>query len=175
MGKPQFEYEDREGPKRQFEQYEREEDYQRGYFGNYGYYNPPYLRDTAYRAPMGNPFRTPYGDFKRFEYRTYRPGPHAGRGPRGYQRSDERIREEINDRLTEHGEIDASDIEVSVAAGEVTLIGIVDSRQTKRMAEDVAESVAGVRDVHNNLRLSGSQALQTNEQGRRPPVRSVKK
>ena len=81
------------------------------------------------------------------------PGPHVGRGPKGYQRSDERIREEINDRLTAHGLIDASDVDCRVQGGEVTLTGFVDSRAAKRAAEDVAEDVAGVREVHNQLRI----------------------
>jgi hypothetical protein len=81
------------------------------------------------------------------------PGPYSGRGPRGYQRSDERIREEICDRLTQHGQLDASDVQVQVNHGEVTLQGTVDHREAKRSAEDTAESVAGVRDVHNQLRV----------------------
>lgn len=81
-------------------------------------------------------------------------GPHAGRGPRGYQRSDERIREDVCDALCEHGYIDASDIEVTVLNGEVTLIGVVRERPQKRMAEDATEDVSGVREVHNQLRVS---------------------
>jgi len=81
-------------------------------------------------------------------------GPHAGRGPRGYQRSDERIREDVCDRLCEHGYVDASQIEVTVLNGEVTLVGVVSDRPEKRMAEDAAESVLGVREVHNQLRVS---------------------
>jgi hypothetical protein len=81
------------------------------------------------------------------------PGPHAGRGPRGYQRTDERIREEINERLTAHGLIDATEVECRVATGEVTLTGFVDSRAAKRAAEDLAEEVYGVREVHNELRV----------------------
>jgi osmotically-inducible protein OsmY len=80
-------------------------------------------------------------------------GPHAGRGPRGYTRSDERIREDVCDRLCEHGYVDASGIDVRVTAGEVTLQGTVPHRQQKRIAEDVTERVAGVREVHNNLRV----------------------
>ncbi len=80
-------------------------------------------------------------------------GRYTGRGPRGWHRSDERILEDINERLTEHPDIDASDIEVRVENGEVTLTGMVESRQVKHMAEDVAEEVLGVRDVHNQLRL----------------------
>ncbi len=78
---------------------------------------------------------------------------HYGRGPKGYTRSDERIREDVSDRLTEDWEVDASDIEVTVSNGEVTLAGTVDSRRAKRRAEDCAESVSGVRNVQNNLRV----------------------
>ena len=81
------------------------------------------------------------------------PGPHTGRGPRGYQRSDDRIREEINDRLTAHGLIDATDVECRVVNGEVTLTGYVDSRAAKRAAEDIADDLYGVREVHNHLRI----------------------
>jgi hypothetical protein len=90
-------------------------------------------------------------------------GPHAGRGPRGYQRSDERIREEICDMLCAHGYVDASDIEVTVANGEVTLTGAVGDRPQKRMAEDAAEQVSGVREVHNQLRVNPGGAGQDRE------------
>jgi BON domain len=84
-------------------------------------------------------------------------GPHAGRGPKNYRRPDERIREDINDRLTESPEVDATEIEVRVENGEVTLTGIVDSRHAKRIAEDLAENVAGVKDVHNQIRVQEQQ------------------
>ena len=77
---------------------------------------------------------------------------HRGRGPRGYQRSDSRNNEDVHDRLTDDPRIDASDITVTVEAGEVTLNGVVHERRAKRMAEDCAESVAGVKNVQNNLR-----------------------
>ena len=81
-------------------------------------------------------------------------GPHTGRGPRGYQRSDERIREDVCDALCDHGDIDASEMEVTVANGEVTLIGVVSQRSEKRMAEDAVERISGVREVHNQLRVT---------------------
>jgi len=80
-------------------------------------------------------------------------GQFAGRGPKGYTRSDERIREDVSDKLMEHPDLDASEIEVRVAQGEVTLAGSVDSRWAKRLAEDIAESCTGVRDVMNQLRV----------------------
>jgi len=88
------------------------------------------------------------------------PGPYSGRGPQGYQRSDERVKEDINERLTQHGQINAQDIQVEVNNCEVTLNGTVNNRQTKRMAEDIAESVWGVRDVHNQLRVKQEEESQ---------------
>src|SRR5207237_3035463 len=41
-------------------------------------------------------------------------GPYTGHGPRGYQRGDDRIREDVCERLTRHGMLDASDVEVVV-------------------------------------------------------------
>jgi len=78
---------------------------------------------------------------------------HRGRGPRNYVRSDERIKEDVNDRLTDDGFLDATEIECSVDNREVTLSGTVDSRQAKRRAEDLADSVSGVTNVQNNLRV----------------------
>ena len=81
--------------------------------------------------------------------------PHfVGRGPKGYQRSDDRIREEVCDCMTEDPMLDASEIEVAVRQGEVTLCGSVTSREQKRRAEDVAERISGVRDVTNQLRVT---------------------
>lgn len=78
---------------------------------------------------------------------------HRGRGPKGYARSDDRIREDVSDRLTEDPHLDASEIDVTVASAEVTLNGSVEHRWAKRHAEDIAEGVSGVKHVQNNLRL----------------------
>jgi hypothetical protein len=80
-------------------------------------------------------------------------GTHRGRGPKNYTRSDERIREDVNDRLCDDAWLDASDIEVQVANGEVTLNGTVNQRDDKRHAEDIAEQVSAVKHVQNNLRV----------------------
>jgi osmotically-inducible protein OsmY len=78
---------------------------------------------------------------------------HRGRGPKGYKRSDARIQEDINERLTEDPYLDATDIDVMVQDGDITLTGVVLSREDKRRAERLAEDISGVRDVQNNLRL----------------------
>nr|WP_166944735.1 BON domain-containing protein [Sphingopyxis panaciterrae] len=81
---------------------------------------------------------------------------HRGRGPSDYIRSDDRIRDDVNDRLTEDRWVDASAISVAVAGGEVTLGGQVDSKIAKRRAEDLADDVTGVKHVQNNLRVDTS-------------------
>ncbi|WP_414473864.1 CBS domain-containing protein [Microvirga sp. M2] len=82
---------------------------------------------------------------------------HRGRGPRNYQRSDDRIREDVNERLGDDARLDASEIEVMVQNREVTLTGTVRDRNEKRWAEDIAESVSGVTHVQNNLRAGQRQ------------------
>ena len=90
-------------------------------------------------------------------------GLHRGKGPKGYQRTDERIKELICERLRDDPEIDPSEVSISVQGGKVTLEGTVDSRQAKNSIEDIAEQF-GVQEVQNNLRVqkasqtSGSQA-----------------
>lgn len=80
-------------------------------------------------------------------------GSHHGKGPKGYRRSDERIRDEVSDRLSDDHWLDASDIEVRVENGEVTLTGTVTDRDSKRRAERLAESAGGVSDVQNNIKV----------------------
>jgi osmotically-inducible protein OsmY/sporulation protein YlmC with PRC-barrel domain len=74
-------------------------------------------------------------------------GRHRGRGPRGYKRSDDRIREDVNDRLSDDPLLDASGIDVVVNDGVVTLSGTVNDRTDKRRAEDITLMVPGVTDV----------------------------
>jgi hypothetical protein len=97
-----------------------------------------------------------------------RQGEHRGRGPRNYRRSDERIRDDVNDRLTEDSWLDAQGIEVTVVNGEITLTGTVGSREDKRRAEVLAEGVSGVDNVQNNLRAArpGSETPAATEPGR---------
>jgi hypothetical protein len=62
----------------------------------------------------------------------------------------------VNDRLTDDPRLDASEIEVTVAAREVTLSGTVHTRQDKRRAEDIVDTVSGVTHVQNNLRVQNA-------------------
>lgn len=74
-----------------------------------------------------------------------------GKGPKNYIRTDERIKEAVCERLTYSHDVDATDFEVHVSEGLVTLSGTVNSRQEKRLAEYLIEDLPGVVDVHNHL------------------------
>jgi hypothetical protein len=105
------------------------------------------------RTGGGSNYRPEYRGTPMPPYSGVRRGPHAGKGPKNYQRSDERIHEEIAERLAWDDRIDASSVEIEVASGEVTLSGSVPERQMKWMAEDVIDSIGGVKEIHNRLRV----------------------
>jgi osmotically-inducible protein OsmY len=152
-------------------------DRERGYVGNYGDEGAQRFHDDSrysYSRESNRPYGYMYGSqsFERSgpverwrlggtefgEYGT-RPidemqrGNHYGRGPRNYQRNDERIREDVVERLVRHHDIDATDVEVSVTGGEVILKGMVESRSERRLAEDIAEDVFGVKNVQNLIKV----------------------
>ena len=123
--------------------------------GRTGYYTTPPAGFGYNAAPAG------FGEMStgmtyRSGYRGYREDErrYSGHGPRGYQRSDDRIREDVCDRLTDDPWVDCSDVEVTVRGGEVTLSGSVRDRSDKRRTEDIIEGISGVREVHNNLRCT---------------------
>jgi osmotically-inducible protein OsmY len=100
-------------------------------------------------------------------------GSHRGRGPAGYRRADSRITEDINDVLLVDDGVDARGIRVRVEGGLVTLSGTVETRAQKRAAEALVDSVPGVADVKNELRLgqptvSSRDALRAQGDARRP-------
>ena len=87
----------------------------------------------------------------RQRYEAYRGA--RGLGPKGYKRSDERINDDIHQRLADDPWLDATHINVAVSGGEVTLSGAVDSREAKHRAERIVEDLSGVNHVQNNLRV----------------------
>jgi hypothetical protein len=91
---------------------------------------------------------------------------HRGKGPKGYKRSDDRIRDDISDHLTQDHHVDATLIEVIVLDTECTLNGTVPTREQKRRAEDIAERVMGVKHVQNNLRVAPTATTSLSTQDR---------
>jgi osmotically-inducible protein OsmY len=130
-------------------------------------------RDDEYERPpygLGERYRTiawdrDYGRCGRgyTGYAYYRSwgatGPYTGRGPQGYKRSDDRIMDGVAERLARYEELDPTGIQVIVNNGEVTLTGKVESRYEKRLAEDLAESVWGVTNAQNNLKVEERSTL----------------
>ena len=108
--------------------------------------------DTS-RYASSDRYSTPGWNGAAYQRRDWQERSYSGRGPRGYQRGDERIREDICERLTEDPRIDASDVEVHVANAEVTLAGSVRTRDEKHFTENVVERIMGVREVNNNLKV----------------------
>ncbi|WP_265920464.1 BON domain-containing protein [Cupriavidus nantongensis] len=80
-------------------------------------------------------------------------------GPKGYQRSDERIREDICERLAHARHVDVRDVEVEVQGGVVRLTGNVRDRRQKYCIEDIVDDVFGVQEIHNAVRLGAPGAF----------------
>lgn len=150
------------------ERYRNEQYRDRRYdrFGEDRFGEERWLRSPDQEFETSAPYRQPYGDSwnraphyasssPSYERQGYAPrGGYAGRGPKGYTRTDDRIKEDVCDRLSWNDEVDATDITVRVDRGEVTLEGTVETRHMKRLAADIAEEVPGVQDVHNTIRVT---------------------
>jgi osmotically-inducible protein OsmY len=114
---------------------------------------PRFVQHTGQSGPGQNQYGT-YGNqlSQHGGYADTRGG-HRGKGPQSFTRSDERLREHVCELLTEHDEIDPSNLEVAVTNGEVMLTGTVEDRHQRRMIEDLVEGVSGVKDVHMSIKL----------------------
>ena len=86
------------------------------------------------------------------------PGPYSGLGPKGYNDAGDPTGQEVASRLTQHGQVDASNIEITIDNGEVLLEGTVDSEETKRLAQEALESIVSVGSVQNLLQVQTDQA-----------------
>jgi hypothetical protein len=112
-----------------------------------------YEKSTGPRQTMDT--QQPAGDYRTRNLNAN----HRGKGPRNYKRSDERIQELVCDLLYDCPDLDASHVEVSVKDSEVILSGEVNEKYEKRLAEDLAEDVAGVSNVENRIRVNKRQMV----------------
>ncbi len=78
-------------------------------------------------------------------------------GPKGYQRSDERLKEDISERLYGAYHIDSSEVTVNVMGGKATLEGVVPSRHMKHAIEDMVDACPGVTEIDNRIRITRAQ------------------
>lgn len=113
------------------------------------------MRSSVYGDPSAQRGERGGSGYSGGGYREQGVASYRGHGPRNYARSDERIAEELNERLTEDELIDARDIEVRCSQGQVVLEGEVADRWMKHRAEDIADACGGVKDVDNRIRVRG--------------------
>lgn len=81
-------------------------------------------------------------------------------GPKGYRRPDERVHEDVCERLAMDPYVDVSDVSVEVSDGVVMLEGTVQARREKYAIEEIAEAVFGVNEVENRLRVQRNQGTE---------------
>jgi osmotically-inducible protein OsmY len=123
----------------------------RDYRGSYD--DSPNINRDSY--PQARPYQQATGVAGQDRYR-YEEQIRRGRPPRTYKRSDDRIHDEICEIVARQSDVDASQVDVKVESGEVTLSGEVADRRAKRELEDISERVFGVVDIHNELRVRKS-------------------
>jgi hypothetical protein len=74
-------------------------------------------------------------------------------GPKGYTRSDDRLKEDICERLMMADSVDSTEVTVNVKDGQVTLEGTVPNRRMKHSIEDLVDAAPGVQDIDNRIRV----------------------
>ena len=131
------------------------ESYGESFQGRGGYGGEGYLETgmESYGRASGYGRESAYGRTRSRDF--------TGKGPKGWKRSDERIKEDVSEQFARHPDLDPSQVEIRVSDGEVTLTGNVNDRDSKRLAEDIAENVQGVKDVTNQIRVIASTSSQT--------------
>jgi osmotically-inducible protein OsmY len=134
-----------------------------GPYGQSAYGQGSYARGTNSYVPGTN---HPYADrdahnrynrehFPQGNYAAIGPrGPHRGKGPKNFVRSDERLTELVNELLMDHDEIDATHVNVEIKNGEVSVSGTVEDRWQRREIEDLIERMGGVKDVHISIKIA---------------------
>jgi len=121
----------------------RRDDHHRGSFGS----DRDYTRD--YDLGTGTAMR-----MNRYESSQSQDRGFFGKGPKGWKRSDDRIKDEVCEALNDSYIVDASEIEVNVKDGHVILTGSIGGREAKREVEHLVDGIRGVEDVQNNLKIN---------------------
>jgi len=132
------------------------------YYGTGSHYGGGFGTAPSSRASSAGAFGAPgyaregsWSDESDWGLEDDRDASHRGRGPKGYTRTDERLRETICERLTDDPRIDAREIEVDVQQQKVTLRGSVNDRRTKYAVEELVEN-CGASEIENELRVTRS-------------------
>lgn len=109
----------------------------------------PFIRNT--NRPDPSLIMTGFGN--RSDHKQTSQPDYRGRGPKGYKLIDSRVYENVCEALFHEPQIDASEVEVSVQDGTVTLSGVAKDKETRRLIEDIAMGCAGVQHVYNKISI----------------------
>jgi hypothetical protein len=111
------------------------------------------LEDRLRPNPINqtDPFYDDYDPSYNDEYQTRKN--YYGIGPKGYKRSDMRLKEEAYLLLNQDPILDSSSIQIDVLNNVIYLKGVVDSRRDKKRAEVLIEDIYGIEDVQNQLKI----------------------
>lgn len=141
--------------------------WERGYGEGYGLssgYADEQAYGNSYGAGESGSYASGYrSDLSREPGRSGRS--YRGMGPRSYTRSDERLLEDVNERLTEDDYLDATEINVRCVNGVITLEGSVAERWMKHRAEDLADASSGVKQVDNRIQVRSQSERMGSERG----------
>lgn len=121
--------------------------------GAHGYDDNSRYPEHSLQGEYSDESAMSYENQSRRDYRSA--APRYPRGPKGYQRSDERLKEDISERLMEAYHIDSSEVTVEVRGAKVSLEGTVPSRHMKHAIEDMVDRCPGVLDIDNRIRVAG--------------------
>jgi hypothetical protein len=121
-------------------------------YGDWGRHSTGSTSGARGREGLGFPGERTWGEAQYSAERREEQG-RSRPAPRSARRSDDRLADDIRDILTNDPELDARDIEVEVEGGAVTLSGAVADSDAKLLAEELVETLPGVREIHNRLRV----------------------
>jgi osmotically-inducible protein OsmY len=82
---------------------------------------------------------------------------HSGKGPKGYVRQDDKIREDICILLTADAYVDPGNVTVEVKDGTAILNGTVEVELMKIRTEQLAWLIFGIKGVKNMIEVRASE------------------
>lgn len=86
-------------------------------------------------------------------------GEHKGLGPKTAKTGEDPVLHAVHDALTHEAWLDATDIELLVTGGKVTLTGTVNTEQQRELAGKTSAAAKGVTEVVNNLTIDANSGV----------------
>lgn len=86
---------------------------------------------------------------------------YTGVRPKKYQRSDMSILDQIGELITWSPDVDGSEITIAVKDGNVIVAGTVPTRMMIYIVDDLVESVGGVKEYDNHLKVQRTSVVES--------------